>query len=86
MHIADARQHCNSTDGDSICLGALRFMEAKTMEKLADDDKRWSKAVSGFVAAVLMAVPLLVILLGGRNMGAPGVWIQTAMAGLRQGI
>jgi xyloglucan fucosyltransferase len=60
-------------------------MEAKTSEKLADDEKRWSKAIRGVLAAVLMTMPFLVILLGGRNIGAPGMWIQTAVAGLRQG-
>ncbi|TVU00501.1 hypothetical protein EJB05_54066, partial [Eragrostis curvula] len=60
-------------------------MEATKTEKLADDDKRWSKAVSFVFAAVLMAVPLLLIFVGGRNIGAPGAWIQTAVAGLRQG-
>ncbi|GJN29318.1 hypothetical protein PR202_gb17536 [Eleusine coracana subsp. coracana] len=90
MYIGDVRQAPVTAPTVTLCLdskGALRaaFMEAKTTEKLADDDKRWSKAVSRVVAAVLMSVPLLVILLGERNIGAPGVWVQTAMAGLRRG-
>ena len=47
--------------------------------------KRRSWAVSAVLAAVVMTVPLLVIILSGSNFGAPGIWIQTAVAGLRKG-
>ena len=48
--------------------------------------KRRSWAVSAVLAAVVMTVPLLVIILSGSsNSGAPGIWIQTAVAGLRKG-
>ena len=48
--------------------------------------KRGSWAVSAVLAAVVMTVPLLVIILSGSsNSGAPGIWIQTAVAGLRKG-
>ncbi|CAL5043886.1 unnamed protein product [Urochloa decumbens] len=61
-----------------------RSMEAvKKMEKPVD--KRWSRAASAVLVAVVMTVPPLVILLPGRNFGAPGVWIQTAVSSLRQG-
>ncbi|RCV20741.1 hypothetical protein SETIT_4G081600v2 [Setaria italica] len=61
---------------------AWRSME---MEKPAVDVKRWSWAISAVLAAVVLTAPPLVILLGGRNFGVPGVWIQTAVAGLRKG-
>ncbi|CAL5046727.1 unnamed protein product [Urochloa decumbens] len=59
-------------------------MEVKKMEKPVDV-KRWSRVASAVLAAVVMTAPPLVILLGGRNFGAPGVWIQTAVSSLRQG-
>ncbi|PUZ61678.1 hypothetical protein GQ55_4G296400 [Panicum hallii var. hallii] len=60
-------------------------MEAKTKMEKPVDVKRWRRAVSAVLAAVVVTAPLLVILLGGRGFRAPGVWIQTAMAGLRKG-
>jgi hypothetical protein len=51
------------------------------MEKPAVLVKRCRWAISAVLAAVAMAVPPLVILLGVRNSGMPGVWIQTAVAG-----
>ncbi|RCV20740.1 hypothetical protein SETIT_4G081500v2 [Setaria italica] len=56
-------------------------MEAKkTIEELADA-KRGSWAVSAVLAVVVMTV----LILSGRNVGAPVVWVQTAAATFRQG-
>jgi hypothetical protein len=64
---------------------ARRPMEAKTKMEKPVGIKRWRRAVSAVLAAVVVTAPPLVILLGGRGFRAPGVWIQTAMAGLRKG-
>ncbi|KAL6606868.1 hypothetical protein ACP70R_042521 [Stipagrostis hirtigluma subsp. patula] len=61
------------------------FMAAKKAEKLTDVDKRWSWMVSVVLAAFVMTVPPLAVVLGWRNVGAATVWIDTAIAGLRQG-
>ncbi|KAJ1258563.1 hypothetical protein BS78_10G085200 [Paspalum vaginatum] len=53
-------------------------MEAKKVEELTNA-KRGSWAISTVLAAVVMSV----LILGGRNVGAPAVW--TAVASLRQG-
>jgi hypothetical protein len=55
-------------------------MEAKKIEELTDA-KRGSWAVSGVLAVVVLAV----LILSGRNVGAPVVWVQTAAASFRQG-
>ncbi|CAN6172994.1 unnamed protein product [Urochloa humidicola] len=55
-------------------------MEAKKIEELTDA-KRGSWAVSAVLAVVVMTV----LILGGRNVGAPLVWVQTAAASFRQG-
>ncbi|XP_062178642.1 galactoside 2-alpha-L-fucosyltransferase-like [Phragmites australis] len=60
-------------------------MAAKKMKKQADVDRRWSWMVSAVLAAFLMTVAPLAVVLGWRNVGAPAVWIDTAVAGLRQG-
>ncbi|KAF8660839.1 hypothetical protein HU200_057429 [Digitaria exilis] len=59
-------------------------MEAKTKKEKPIDVKRWSRAAT-VLAVVVMTAPPVVVLLGGRNFGAPGVWIQTAVTGLRKG-
>ncbi|XP_062178560.1 fucosyltransferase 2-like [Phragmites australis] len=64
---------------------APRFIAGKKVEK-PTGVKRWSWAVSAVLTAFVMTVPALVILLGGGSIvGAPAVWVQTAVAGLRQG-
>jgi len=49
------------------------------MQELMD-----GKRASWMVIAVLTAVVMTMLILGGRNVGAPGVW--TAVASFRQGI
>ena len=58
----------------------MPFMEAKKIEELTDA-KRGSWAVSGVLAVVVLAV----LVLSGRNAGAPVAWVQTAAASFRQG-
>ncbi|CAN6208281.1 unnamed protein product [Urochloa humidicola] len=55
-------------------------MEAKKIEELVDA-RRGSWAVSAVLAVVLMTV----LIFGGRNVGAPLFWVQTAAASFRQG-
>ena len=55
-------------------------MEAKKIEELTDA-KRGSWAVSGVLAVVVLTV----LVLSGRNVGAPVAWVQTAAASFRQG-
>ena len=58
----------------------MPFMEAKKIEELTDA-KRGSWAVSGVLAVVVLTV----LVLSGRNVGAPVAWVQTAAASFRQG-
>jgi xyloglucan fucosyltransferase len=57
-------------------------MEAKKVaEELADAKRGSWPAVSGVLAVVVLAV----LVLSGRNAGAPVAWVQTAAASFRQG-
>ncbi|CAN6164639.1 unnamed protein product [Urochloa humidicola] len=64
---------------------SMEGLEAKRQMEKPVDVKWWSRAANAVLVAVVMTVPPLVILLGGRNFGAPGVWIQTAVSSLRRG-
>ncbi|KAL6861830.1 hypothetical protein ACP4OV_017530 [Aristida adscensionis] len=50
----------------------------------ADDGQRWSCVGNAFVVAFIMAVPPLVVVVFSGSIGAPAVWVKTAMAGLGQ--
>ncbi|KAL6606869.1 hypothetical protein ACP70R_042522 [Stipagrostis hirtigluma subsp. patula] len=50
----------------------------------ADDGQRWRWLANAMVVAFVMAVPPLVFVFGG-SIGAPAVWVKTAMAGFGQG-
>lgn len=83
-HIGEARRAPTTATLETEDSGSVRsrFMEAKkTIEELGDA-KRGSWAVS---AAVLAAVVMAVLIVSGRNVGAPVVWVQTAAATFRQG-
>jgi len=60
----------------------VQSMEAKKVaEELADAKRGSWPAVSGVLAVVVLAV----LVLSGRNAGAPVAWVQTAAASFRQG-
>ncbi|KAL6592680.1 hypothetical protein ACP70R_049355 [Stipagrostis hirtigluma subsp. patula] len=51
---------------------------------LTADVQRGSWKVSAILASFMMTVPLLIVIFGG-SVGAPAVWVKTAVTGLGQG-
>uniref|UniRef100_A0A0D9WN68 Fucosyltransferase n=1 Tax=Leersia perrieri TaxID=77586 RepID=A0A0D9WN68_9ORYZ len=72
-------QHCDDVEW------GLK-LKKKLITDVVSSSKRWSWAVNSVVIALVMiAPPVVVVVIGGRVAGAPAVWIQTAVDGLRRG-